>query len=301
MKTHERKEKTTTEKIGDFLITTGFILEMEVSEFLKKKGYTVEVNKYFIDYDENKKREIDIIASKIINDIEINFVIECKQSSTMDWVFVCSDKTPSRYYNFLKYLPDVPYEKSIDKTRVFDNLRPLDRNIPLAQNSITRHVSGEKSKSNSIEIYECMMKLPKAVVDTVNDRDSAKKNRVIFFPIVVFSGQIFTADYDSELKVHEVTAVQSATELDSDAYKYHYKMPYSMAVSIYGEENKDDGKKNSPVASTSNELGSRYLIEFITKDGLEAYLTDVENRISKIDLSLWPLKKENAAPAAIPF
>lgn len=291
IKTKERKEKTSTTKIADFLTDSGFILEMEISEFLKKKGYKVDVNRYFFDYDENKKREIDIIASKIINDIKIILLIECKQSTSLDWIFVCSDKSPSRYYDYIKYFPKVPYGQEVRKTKVFNHLRQLDHKIPLAQNSTIRHVSGDKN--NSKDIYECIMKLPKEVVGLVEEIGFSKDKRTIIIPLAVFSGQIFTAEYKNKLTVKEVKSVQYSNELDTDNYTYHYNNRLQPINLLYNEDRSDDDKKNSPVAKISNDLGKYYLIEFVTKKGLQSFLSDTEDRISKIDLKLWPIEEKS--------
>lgn len=283
VKTLEKRGKTNASDVSDFITKTGFILEMEVSELLKKNGYKVDVNRYFFDYDENKKREIDIIASKKINEIEIVFVIECKQSVSLDWVFVCSDKSPSRYYSYIKYFPETPYKQSIDVTKVFDHLRPLSHKIPLAQNSIVRHYSGKQSESR--DIYECLTKLPKSVVGVVEETGIPKKKRIIFLPLVVFSGQIFTVEYENKLKVKEVNAVQYAVELDSEAYSYHYLGNNRLSL---GRDN-----RNSPVAEMSRKLGSKYLIDFITKNSIKSFLTSIENEVAKVDLSLWPIEVES--------
>lgn len=288
MQTKERKKKTTTKQISDFITNTGFILEMEISEFLKKQGYKVAVNQYFFDYDENKKREIDIIASKTLNEITIIYVIECKQSTSVDWIFVCSDKSPSRYYNYIKYFPDMPYDQHPKNTEIFDHLRQLDPIIPLAQNSTTRHVSGNKNDSR--DIYECLMKLPKAVVGLVEKIGISKNKRTIIIPLVVFSGQIFTAEYKNKLNIKEVHSVQYAVELDSDAYVYHYNnLGYR---NILSNDQSEEEKKNSPIAKISNSLSYKYLIEFTTKKGIQSFIRDVETRTNDIDLTLWPTQED---------
>ena len=289
IKIPNNKEKTTPTKIADFLATTGFILEMEVSEFLKEKGYKIQVNKYFYDYDENKKREIDIIATKKVNDIYVTFIIECKQTTTLDWIFVCSDKNPNRYYNTVKHLPGLPFNMGADKTKIFDHLRQLDCGLPLANNFIIRHLSGKPQDSG--EIYECIKKLPKALVDVVYNMEDSKHVRHLFIPITVFSGQIFTAEYDNQLIVKDVGNVQYHTDLDSDAYKYHYQ-DYSSRYSFVLNGSEEENIKNSPVADISNSLGKRYLIEFVTKEKLGNFLSDTEDKISKINLSLWSITKK---------
>lgn len=290
--TPTKKKPTTSIHVADFLTKTGFILEMEVSEWLKKKGYSITVNKFFIDYDQNKKREIDIIATKKLNDIDIILIIECKQSLVDDWIFICSDTQPSRYYSFQKHFPKV---EKIKESKIFDHLHMLDHKIPLAQNYIIRNV--ENKKSNSTQIDSCIEKLPKIVVDTANSVDK-KTVRTLFIPLAVFSGKIFTASYSKKLLVKEVDIVQYYTELESDGYTYNYN--YNRLSQIYnyqsllnkevGENTTKDKKENSPVAKTSRDLHSYYLLDFVTKNGLSSFIKKTELEVKKIDTKLWPVE-----------
>lgn len=286
VKISQKKKKTTLSGIADFIKKTGFILEMEVSEIFKKQGYEIIVNDYFFDYDENKKREIDIIASKRINEIDVIFIIECKQSLLEDWIFVCSDKRPRRYYNYLKHLPEV---QTIKEAKLFNHLHTLNQKIPLAQNSIIRQQTNGK-RSDSKDIYECVRKLPKIVVDKVYStyKDTSKTNRNIIFPITIFSGQIFTAEYNNNLIIQEVKIVQYGIELDSRAYTYRHN--YNRLTAMHINTDNDNRLENTPIAETCRLLGQFYLIDFVTKKGLIPFLKRIEKEIKNIDLNLWPLQ-----------
>lgn len=282
--TPERKDKVTVDQIEKFVTASGFILEMEIGKILEDVGYRVFPNQYFLDYDENKKREVDIVASKTVNEINIVFVIECKQNTKNDWIFVCSNKKPSRYYDFVKFFPVMPPEQSADKTKIFNGLRILNNNLPIAQNSIIRHVNGKQSDSR--DIYECITKLPKALVGLVETIGIPEK-RTIFFPVAVFSGQMFTVEYVEKLKITEVEAIQCTSDLDSDNYKYHYN--YNR-LSVFADNSENNTKKgNTPGADLNFKLGSRYLIDFVTKKGIKNFISNIENEISKIDISLWSI------------
>lgn len=287
-----KKKPTSTAHVADFLTKTGFILEMEVSEWLKKRGYSIKVNNFFVDYDLNKKREIDIIATKKLNGIDIILIIECKQSLVDDWIFICSDTEPSRYYSFQKHFPEV---EKIKESKIFDHLHLFDHKIPLAQNFIIRSVENKKSTSNQID--SCIEKLPKIVVDTANSVDK-RTVRTLFVPLTVFSGKIFTASYRKKLLVKDVDIVQYYTKLESDGYIYNFS--YNRLTQSYtfpslhnqkGDWNKIEGKKlNSPVAETSRELGSYYLLDFVTKKGLNSFIKRLESEIKNIDTKLWPVE-----------
>lgn len=284
MNKNELNKKTTRVSVEEFLTKTGFILEMEVAELLLKNGYLVKVNRYFHDYDENKKREIDIIATKKINDITLSLIIECKQSLTDDWIFICSDKKPSRFYQYLKHLPPA---KEIDKTKLFDNFDYFNTDIPLAQNYIIKDKSNKKS--TSIQIETCLNKIPKALIDFAYQTNK-KDERSIYLPMAVFNGKIFTAHYNKKLKIKEVDLVQYESTMESDNYQYHYESSY-LPFTLTLEKNKENIKENSVIARFSNQLGYKYLIDFVTKKGLLKTLSCAESKIKAIKIDLWPLPK----------
>lgn len=284
--------KTKKSEISTFLKSTGFILEMEVADFLKDRGYTVEVNEYFFDYEENKNREIDLIAAKNINKIELVLIIECKQSQDKDWIFICSDKTPKIYYQYVKYSPELQYNKSPDKTEIFNGMHIFNKDILIAQNTIIRNKGG-KAVAEPI-IRECLKKLPKALVDYVYNNKKEDK-RIIYLPLVVFSNQFFSASYDGKLMINEHQVIRCTTTLDSEIYKYkNYFRGRSRILSRDTYET--DSDVNIPASETSRDLGSYYIIDFSTKRGLGKYLTIVEKGVNSIDLKKWEIKNEEKDP-----
>ncbi len=278
--------KTSVQNIEEFLTKTGFILEMEVAELLAKKGYSVGVNKYFHDYDEDKNREIDIIATKKVGEVLLVLVIECKQSLIDDWIFICSDKRPSRYYQYLKHTPE-----AIDnsKTKIFNHFSVLDYSSQLAQNHIIRGKS--KKKSTSMQIDTCLEKLPKALVDFV-DSNKEINVRKIYLPVAVFSGNIFTAQYSKKLQVKNTEWVQHESFFESENYLHHYESSLFLMKSPYEISPPEKSKPNSAIAHTSQNIGYKYLIDFTTKKGLSKLILRVEADISKIDLTKWPIQEK---------
>lgn len=281
--------KNKIQDVEEFLTKTGFILEMEVAELLIKKGYSVNVNRYFHDYDENKNREIDIIASKKIGEIKVFLIIECKQSLTDDWIFICSDKGPGRYYSYIKHTPNA---SDTDKTKLFNNLPTLNHSIPFAQNRIIRDRS--KKKSTSLQIDTCLEKLPKALVDFVKSKQETL-SRSIYIPIAVFSGSMFTAEYNKKLIVKNVDWVQHESVFESENYIYSYEPLFLSSIMIPGtraSSKEEKAKQNSAIAETSRDIGYRYLIDFTTKKGLVSLVSKLELSVSKIDLIKWIIPKE---------
>ena len=281
---------TKNSDISEFLTKTGFILEMEVAEILKKFGYVTDVNQYFLDLEESKKREIDIVARKEVNKIRVNLIMECKQSLTDDWVFICSDKKPPRYYYAVKHSPFI---YNFHKHNLFGPLHHFDKKIPLAQNYLTFD-KYKKKKSNSLQIEECLHKLPKSLIFLASLAGANLKN--IFFPTCLFSGQIFTARYEDGLLVEENKLIQYQTNFESKYYPKRKKLNRLLEVSPLNDFSKElyDFEDAEPeedelreIIKKANELGSKFQIDFVTKEGLEEYLKMIDEEISKISTKKW--------------
>jgi hypothetical protein len=75
---------------------TGFVLENSISALMRKSGWTVINNKYYIDDVQPAIREIDIVSYKARIFKEFNFytvlIISCKKSTQNLWALLCKDK-----------------------------------------------------------------------------------------------------------------------------------------------------------------------------------------------------------------
>lgn len=69
----ENKNEDLEKKIMTNLETTGFITELKVGSILTKNNWQAFPSRTYTDKDEDKSREIDIIASKVEYDEELNF------------------------------------------------------------------------------------------------------------------------------------------------------------------------------------------------------------------------------------
>lgn len=77
---------------------SGFPLEIEVSTMLEEAGWEVRYSKLYFDFDEEKWREIDIVAERRSSEdskghsikpyyLNMKLAIECKKSDDTAWVF----------------------------------------------------------------------------------------------------------------------------------------------------------------------------------------------------------------------
>jgi len=71
---------------------TGFPFEYWAAEVLQSMGWQVVTNRYYLDTDENKPRELDIIAYKVSNLAGVSIytvvLVSCKKSDSANWVFL---------------------------------------------------------------------------------------------------------------------------------------------------------------------------------------------------------------------
>ena len=263
-----RIKKTSSKKISKFLGQTGFLLEMEANKILVSQDWEASPE-FFIDLEENKRREIDIIAFKKINNINVYLVIECKQSLIHDWIFLRTGGKPKRYYSFVKHLPRVDDSLStLGHNNLFDHLHTMNFKYPLAQNYSTYFKTKNKAGEN-LQIEKCIYKLPKALIH--KSSSSISKERYLFFLVALFSGQIFFVHYRRKLSVGEPFMVQFPVELDSKAYQ-----------------------QNLPDANPRLIFSPRFIIDFLTLINFERYLVLIDKEVKKIPVENWTVPEDRA-------
>ena len=77
-------------KIRNWLDEQGYPLEMKVARSFQGAGFSVSSSEYYLDPDEGKPREIDVIASMETTisgvSFQMAFAVECKSSKKSPWV-----------------------------------------------------------------------------------------------------------------------------------------------------------------------------------------------------------------------
>ena len=286
--TEPAEPRVSADKIASFLQQTGFVFEMRANEVLVKAGYATELNEYFLDLEGNQKREIDITASKLVNDINLHFIVECKQSSTDKWIFICKKKTP-RFYRAVKHLPVVSTEILKDKN-LFGGFHSFDRKTALAHNYLASF-KGEK-KAEHLQIDECIQKLPKALVDFAS---RASGERHLFFPVALFAGQIFAASYQGKLLVEETPFLQYYSEFKKDAYSVQPEVPgvESRGVPIWAYRGRMVEQRQKRIRNVAEDLAPPYQIDFVTETGFFNYLSMIEKMVSSVRISDWGINESS--------
>jgi len=280
--TEKKKTTVTPEIIADFLQQTGFVFEMRVHQLLRQLGY---VGYYFLDLAGDVEREIDIVARKVVNDIQIHLIIECKQSLLDKWVFIVN-KRSRRYYYSVKHLPNVPSEAM--ENGLFDHLHNFDRSIPLADNYICYSVTNGR-KTEHLQIDECVHKLPKAVVDVAG---SVKEGRHLFFPVALFSGQMFVAAYKEGVLVQERAHLEYLSSFRSLGYQHAVTGPLTKRVGLTPFAEYEEGlreKRQARIREITTKLAPYYSIDFVTEAGFAEYVQMVEKEVAAVKVEQWNL------------
>ena len=116
---------------------TGFPTELEVMEKIGSKGWDYVPSSLYHDYDEDKWREIDVIAFNCEREVEGQFasyklcadlVLDCKKSSDHAWVFIVP---PKKQEDDWRRLFDIDFFEPIRITKQFSlHSSSIEKGIP---------------------------------------------------------------------------------------------------------------------------------------------------------------------------
>lgn len=190
-------------KIRKWLDEQGYPLEMKVARNFQEAGFSVSSSEYYIDPDEGKPREIDVIASmetKISGvSIQLAFTVECKSSKESPWVcfragrkqqrdasvgFLCRHSTMQGRDLLIEISsnPDIISERMfhLPDNYAYGVTNVLKKSVDLPYQAI---VGARKASHSLISHYDRIQKLPNPV-HTV----------CIAFPLVVVDTPIFNCE-----------------------------------------------------------------------------------------------------------
>jgi hypothetical protein len=250
----ERKEKGTLE---DYLIgrvkKSGYPLEIEVSDKLETEKFVVFNTQYYFDEEAQHGRDIDIYAIPLepINDdrllplhLSTDVAIECKRSETHAWIFYTRPRIPmSSIYISGQLCTTVPRPRKFS-SESFEWLLKQKclvlhhdgfERIAIAYDEIKKEVDETRKKNTSRrEIFEAVNQLVKfTCYESHQTYDRSKELSktldreyvAIFFPIIVFDGDLFEVSFDSgEPRLERKNHMLLST---------HYRCPYCREVESF--------------------------------------------------------------------
>jgi hypothetical protein len=193
-------------RIEEDMKLVGFPFEIEVTSVLKKSGWNVQNQVYYLDKNEGKPRSVDIIASKAwfedfgaYDRLNINLVIECKKS-VKPWVFFMTPKD-GRLFDFsffyVKNFSEPQLERSIG---FIEWAKKHIHYVSLAEECAVISYEPFK-KGEGREILEATHQVTNALTDRLEFFAKARKltpmqPAFLLYPVIVFDGHIF--EYGSQ-------------------------------------------------------------------------------------------------------
>nr|WP_154958898.1 hypothetical protein [Paenibacillus xylanexedens] len=247
---------------------TGFPFELSVSNNFANNSWSIDFNSYYIDKDEKKGREIDLIAGlhrqKTTNQqyIEFNWkmVIEIKQSLEKPWVFFTTKTN-----NFEKSLG---FSRTIAMTD-FSTPRPDIHKIFLEFGTKLNNRTGRSfyealAKENKRDdIYKAISGVVKAtshLVESTDIESYADKLLYYYEPVIIFNGNLFEAYLDENNNIE-------VKQVDNMQLSFKYLSP--------------------------NYDGKRYTIQIVTFNTLPDFIEKTEKKINAISEKLFEIESKN--------
>lgn len=218
----------TKEKILEEIQKSGFPSELKIANIFSKDGWEIESNNYYIDRDEQKGREIDLICKfqKTTETTEeeyleliFSMIVEIK-SSKNPWIFFSSPTTrfeksvhPPFISNFINFSEDL--EQTL-RGKIYNLSNKLGRSFySIGQNQIfpalcsVAKATEHAFESNFLHKGE------------TNGIPTGYKLMYAYEPVIIFDGELFEAFLNSkeEIEVQESNYIQVSFNYLSPNYK----------------------------------------------------------------------------------
>jgi len=197
-------------KIKNWLKTQGYPLEMRVASTFQERGFSITQADYYKDPQEDKYREIDIVASMstIANEdrhisFDIQLIIECKYSHDAPWLLF--QGFPDEFSESIAISlrqANSPGRFALLEMSLQEDMKSnyLFKLPPRLSYGITRAIT----KQTDIP-YNAVLSACKATSALVNRSELWNKNRILavqlLFPAVVVDGRLFECYLDKNNNV----------------------------------------------------------------------------------------------------
>ena len=238
------------EKIKKALAKTGHIFEHHIGTQFEQEGWMIIPNKFYLDRDDNKGKEIDLVAYRISEVREQTayitvVVIEAKQSQKNKWVFftkgdymgdINMHTAPLYYHNEIeevgRYLSPNALLAGMGEREQLDLFNFPRKAYTFAEVADDRKGHQGSSFFRAIAtntIYNAIFGVIKAhmsELDFYRNRRIARdeKRFYLVFPLVVFNGDLLEAQIGpgGAIDLQETTAIQYVNRYRSPAYDNFY-------------------------------------------------------------------------------
>lgn len=255
-------DKPNKEEILNAVNASGYLFEQEIGSILEKNEFHIKTNAAFKDKDEETSREIDVLGYKRVYwneerkiSLGITIICECKKNQN-PFVFIKRNKSAvDKSYcppNFL--FPKKEFEEPIkDKPNSYyiipafrhfelDKFFPYSKSDSKAVQFCKIVRKGKNWNAFHDGIYDSLLFPLIKCLEYYKDKDRRMlkgewSNYFIYFPLVVLNSDIYAIEsHNSNNELIETDFISFTRDIDSKKYK------------------------------------DKYLVDFVTKDGLQKYL-----------------------------
>ena len=193
------------EKVLSWINKTGFPLEMEAAKAFRNAGFEVRQSATHLDPEEQKGREIDVLAQDPdwMGVVDIYFVVECK-SSDKPWIVLVADDVLSnfsRVHSFAVTSEDAKSEM-FSIWRNNEDFNDLLNKPARCGYSFRQALGGKNDRA-----YSAAISALKACAGLTRERTASVLKRFAFaLPVIVVDTPIFecTLNSDGEIDLVEV-------------------------------------------------------------------------------------------------
>jgi hypothetical protein len=238
------------EKIKKALAKTGHVFEHQIGALFEERGWMIIPNKFYLDRDDEKGKEIDLVAYRIseVRDQTVYItvvVIEAKQSNKNNWVFftkggylgdINMHTAPLYYHNEIEEVGRYLSQNALlagmgerDQLHLFAHPRKAytfsevaDDRRPGQQSSFYRAVASNNVYNAIFGVIKAMM----SELDFYRNRKIARNEKRFYlvFPLVVFNGNILEGQIGAggDVDLQEAQEIQYVNRYRSSAYDNFY-------------------------------------------------------------------------------
>ncbi|QSO52344.1 hypothetical protein JZ785_27080 [Alicyclobacillus curvatus] len=233
-------------KIMNEIMNHGFPLELEIASTFSRHSWHVEHNSYYIDMDEQKGREIDLVArmhrsftdpvSHNSLEVQLSLVAEIKQANAKPWVIFTSPVTKFEsligrqvHRNYVGF--SVPYHQ------ISRALKQAGHKNTLPRLGRTFYEALSKGRDDIFKALTGTTKAVRHIMESSGITDSeGSGDRLLYYyeSVVILKGQLFECflNEQGEPTLQEATHVQVAFNYLSP----HYESTYGNVVDIVSAE-----------------------------------------------------------------
>lgn len=207
VKCHDPMNEDLKSKILNEIKKSGFPTELEVSNLFQKNGWEVNFNSYYLDQDENKGREIDLVADfcqqkkgEDYTELHFFFIIEVKKELKKPWIIITTKPT-----GFERTM-GLPNYRTINKSLNFQK-------VSKAFNSYNQKLHERVGRSGFEGFNQGKDKLFGSLCNTIKAMNhfkgsnsfasdtSTDKMMGYYEPLIILDGELIEATLDSESKI----------------------------------------------------------------------------------------------------